>query len=51
MSHQEGVKGIRKVCQLMEKCDGQEEGVLKGMWRGVTSDSMLRAYLTVTGWV
>ena len=21
-SHQVGVKGIRKVCQLMERCDG-----------------------------
>ena len=21
-SHQGGVKGIRKVCQLMERCDG-----------------------------
>ena len=21
-SHQEGVKGIRKVCQLMERCNG-----------------------------
>ena len=27
VSHQEDVKGIRKVCQLTEKCDGYERGV------------------------
>ena len=26
-SHQEGVKGIRKVCQLMRRCDGNVGGV------------------------
>ena len=26
-SHQRDVKGIRKLCQLVEKCDGYERGV------------------------
>ena len=26
-SHQGGVKGIRKVCQLMERCDSHVEAV------------------------
>ena len=32
-SHQEGVKGIKNECQLMERCDGHGGGV-RG-WRGV----------------
>ena len=43
-SHHRGVKGIRKVCQLMERCGG-----CKGVLIGVTPISMLRVYLTVTG--
>ena len=35
MSYQGGVKGIRKVCQLMERCDGHEG--CKGVWEGVIS--------------
>ena len=26
-THQGGVKGIRKVCQLMERCDSHGQGV------------------------
>ena len=45
-SHQGGVKCIRNVCKLMERCDVHVGGV---KWRGVTPLSMLRVYLTVTG--
>ena len=38
------MKGIRKVCQLMERCDGHVGCVRT--WRGVNK---LRVYLTVTG--
>ena len=33
-SHQGGVKGIRKLCQLMGRSDGY--GGCKGVWGGVT---------------
>ena len=45
---QGGVKGIRKVCQLMQRCDGHVARRCKVMCRGVTPFSMLRIYLTVT---
>ena len=32
-SCQGGVNGIKKVCQLMERCDGY--GGCKGLWEGV----------------
>ena len=28
-SHQGGVKGVRKVCQLMERCDGHGGGAVR----------------------
>ena len=34
-SYQGGVKGIRKVCQLMERCN--DDGGYKGVWEGVIS--------------
>ena len=41
------MSGIRKVCQLMDTCDGHVGGV-KGCGE-VSPVSMLRVYLTVTG--
>ena len=46
-SHQGGAKDIRKVCQLIERCDGHM-GLVKGC--GETPVSTLRVYLTVTTW-
>ena len=37
-SPQGGVKGVGKVCQLMERCDAQRRGVMggcKGVWECV----------------
>ena len=45
-SYQGGVKAIRKVCQLMERCDGHVGGV-KEMWRGVTPICMLRGSVSL----
>ena len=43
--HQGDGKGIRKVCQLMERCDVHGGGV-KGCFRGEKPVSMLKVYLT-----
>ena len=34
-SHQGFVKGIRRVCQLMERYNGYGGGGCKGIWKGV----------------
>ena len=35
-STKRGVKGIREMCRLTERCDSYEGGVLKEVWEGVT---------------
>ena len=45
-SHQGGVKGIRNMCQLMERSNGHV-GSVKEMWRGVAAVSILRVMCNI----